>query len=100
MKQRSKLQQLTLIVTLSRDRKCQQPLPCRLLEAKQSFPLYKEEEILLLPHKSPKQVIHNTCKHYRLFRCLSHSVNYVTIRHFQALPRHVYSNSMTLYEAG
>ena len=51
---------------------CQQPLPCHLSEAKQSFPPYKEEEILLHPHKN-SQASHNTGKHYRLFLCLSHS---------------------------
>ena len=61
---------------------------CHLSEARQSFPPSKEEEMLLPPHKT-SQAGHNTRKHYRLFLCLSHSVNYATAMHFQALPRHV-----------
>ena len=53
-----------------------------------SYLKYKEEEILLHPQKK-SQAGHNTCKHYRLFLCISLSVNYAAIRHFQALPRHV-----------
>jgi len=49
-----------------------------------------------------KQVITHASKHYRLFPCLSHSVNnyYATTKHFQALPMHVYSTSITVCETG
>jgi len=56
-----------------------------LSEAKQTkLPSIHEEE-KLLTQKSNKQVI-NTCKHLQTVSCHSHSVNYATAEHFQALP--------------
>ena len=72
---------------------CQQPLSSCV--SKTSFIPCKEEDKLFHPRKMSKSS-QNTCKHYRMFLCLSHSVVYIRV---QALPRHACNALTTSYES-
>jgi len=79
-KQRSKLRELSrcrkqtpYIVTMSRDLNSNVNNHCHLAEANISFLPCKEEDKLIHACRMSKSG-YNTCKHCRMFSCLSHSV--------------------------